>query len=212
MLFRSVYKGRYYFDLHIGDKVFYDIEFNYPGLHNIENAIVASAVALECGVSIDELRHGLRTFEGVKRRFDYRIKTDDFIYIDDYAHHPNELKATIDSVRHLYPNKRITGIFQPHLYSRTRDFGDEFARILETLDEIILLDIYPAREEPIAGITSKGLLSKINKMDKYLSGKDELTDLLLAFNPEVLLTLGAGDIDKLVSPIEKVFQDKNIGG
>ena len=202
-----VYKGRYFFDLHIEDNVLYDIEFNYPGLHNIENAVVASVVALECGVSEEELREGLKTFQGVKRRFDYRIQRDDLVFIDDYAHHPNELKAIIESVRHLYPNKKITGIFQPHLYSRTRDFGDEFARVLETLDEVVLLDIYPAREESIPGITSKWLLMKINKMDKYLTVKEDLTGLLEALYPEIILTLGAGDIDKLVAPIEDAFKN-----
>lgn len=203
-----VYKGRYYFDLHIEDKVLYDIEFDYPGLHNIENAVVASAIALECGVSEEELREGLKTFTGVKRRFDYRIQRDDLVFIDDYAHHPNELKAIIESVKHLYPGKKVTGIFQPHLYSRTKDFGDEFARVLEMLDEVVLLDIYPAREEPIPGITSKWLLMKINKMDKYLTPKEELVNLLEALYPEIILTLGAGDIDKLVSPIEKAFQNE----
>ncbi len=200
-----VYKGSYFFDLRHPNGTLFDLKLNYPGLHNIENSVAAIAVAMQCGLEEAEIRKGLQTFAGVKRRFDYRIKTPDFIYIDDYAHHPKEIEMCIKSVRNLYPSKRITGVFQPHLYSRTRDFADEFARALELLDEVILLDIYPAREQPIKGIDSKFLLTKINKMDKYLATKEQLTDLLKALNPEVLLTLGAGDIDKLVASIEKEF-------
>lgn len=202
-----IYKGNYFFDLHTPNHVYYDIELIGAPLYNIENAVAACAVALSCGVTEYELRHALKTFTGIKRRFDYRIKTDDFVFIDDYAHHPQEISTVINSLKALYPNKRIVGIFQPHLYSRTRDFAQEFADSLLPLDEIILLDIYPARELPIPGISSKTILHKINKMSKYLCGKEELVDVLIALAPQVLITLGAGNIDALVPQIEEAFKE-----
>jgi UDP-N-acetylmuramate--alanine ligase len=143
----------------------------------------------------------------MKRRFELKAKTERTIYYDDYAHHPQEIEATISSLRNLYPDKRICGVFQPHLYSRTRDFADWFAESLELLDDVILLPIYPAREEPIAGVSSKMLLHKIEKMDKYCVNKDQLMPLLGALQPELLVTLGAGDIDKLVEPIAKMLME-----
>lgn len=196
-----VSNGSYYFDYHTPEKVYYDMQMTYPGIHNIENAILALSIALQLGVNEYELRAGLKSFKGMKRRFDLKLKTQDIIYYDDYAHHPEEIEATITSLKHLYPNKRICGIFQPHLYSRTKDFADEFAKALEELDDIILLPIYPAREEPIPGITSKTILHKINKMDKYHVTKEQLLPLLSALQPQLLVTLGAGDIDQLVEPI-----------
>ena len=203
-----IYKGNYFFDLHTPTHIYYDMELTGAPLYNIENAVAACAIALECGVNEHELRHGLKTFEGIRRRFDYRIKTENFVFIDDYAHHPMELSTVIESVKRLYPNKRIVGVFQPHLYSRTMDFAQEFADSLLHLDEIILLDIYPAREKPIPGISSKTILHKINKMNKYLCGKEELSDVLLALAPDVLITLGAGDIDTLVPTIEMAFNEE----
>jgi UDP-N-acetylmuramate--alanine ligase len=196
-----VSNGSYYFDYHTPEKVYYDMQMTYPGIHNIENAILALSISLQLGVNEYELRAGLKSFKGMKRRFDLKLKTQDTIYYDDYAHHPEEIEATITSLKHLYPNKRICGIFQPHLYSRTKDFADEFAKVLEELDDIILLPIYPAREEPIPGITSKTILHKINKMDKYHVTKEQLLPLLSALQPQLLVTLGAGDIDQLVEPI-----------
>lgn len=201
------YNSKYYFDLRTPEKVIYDLCLNYPGIHNIENIVVSSAIALKLGVSEDELRKGIESFSGVRRRFDIRIKTKDFVYIDDYAHHPNEIKSCIESIRDMFPGKKLTGVFQPHLFSRTRDFADEFARALEGLDEVVLLDIYPAREKPIENINSKWLLHKINKMDKYYSEDDGLLDLLDALYPEVLLTIGAGNIDKFVGKIEERFSE-----
>lgn len=201
------YNSKYYFDLRTPEKVIYDLCLNYPGIHNIENILVSSAIALKLGVSEDELRKGIESFSGVRRRFDIRIKTKDFVYIDDYAHHPNEIKSCIESIRDMFPGKKLTGVFQPHLFSRTRDFADEFARALEGLDEVVLLDIYPAREKPIENINSKWLLHKINKMDKYYSEDEGLLDLLDALYPEVLLTIGAGNIDKFVSKIEERFSE-----
>lgn len=201
------YNSKYYFDLRTPEKVIYDLCLNYPGIHNIENILISSAIALKLGVSEDELRKGIESFSGVRRRFDIRIKTKDFVYIDDYAHHPNEIKSCIESIRDMFPGKKLTGVFQPHLFSRTRDFADEFARALEGLDEVVLLDIYPAREKPIENINSKWLLHKINKMDKYYSEDEGLLDLLDALYPEVLLTIGAGNIDKFVSKIEERFSE-----
>lgn len=201
------YNSKYYFDLRTPEKVIYDLCLNYPGIHNIENIVVSSAIALKLGVSQNELRKGIESFSGVRRRFDIRIKTKDFVYIDDYAHHPNEIKSCIESIRDMFPGKKLTGVFQPHLFSRTRDFADEFARALEGLDEVVLLDIYPAREKPIENINSKWLLHKINKMDKYYSEEDGLLDLLDALYPEVLLTIGAGNIDKFVGKIEERFSE-----
>jgi UDP-N-acetylmuramate--alanine ligase len=202
-----VSNGSYYFDYHTPEKIYYDMQMTYPGIHNIENAILALSIALTLGVSEYELRSALKSFKGMKRRFDLKFKTAETIYYDDYAHHPEEIEATITSLRHLYPNKRICGIFQPHLYSRTKDFADEFAKALEELDDIILLPIYPAREEPIPGITSKTILHKINKMDKYHVTKEQLFPLLSALQLQLLVTLGAGDIDQLIEPIIELLTD-----
>ena len=202
------YDGSYYFDLRTPEKIYYDICLNYGGVHNVENAVMAIAIALICGVSEQEMRKSISSFSGVKRRFEVILKRKDFVYIDDYAHHPNEIKALVESLRIQYPTKKITAVFQPHLYTRTRDFADQFSKELSGFDEIILLDIYPAREEPIAGINSKMLLHKINKMDKYYSTKEGLLDLLEALYPEVLVTIGAGDISNFVSQIEDRFKDE----
>jgi UDP-N-acetylmuramate--alanine ligase len=176
-----------------------------PGLHNIENSIAAVAIAQQIGIKGNVIKEALRSFSGVKRRFDYRVKANNVVYIDDYAHHPEELKATIGSVKKLYPNKKVTGIFQPHLFSRTRDFIDDFAQSLDMLDECILLDIYPAREKPIEGVTSEWLLSKMTLQNKKVLSKADTLVFLKTNIPQVLLTMGAGDIDGLVEPIEKIL-------
>lgn len=176
-----------------------------PGLHNIENSIAAVAIAQQLGIKANVIREALRSFNGVKRRFDYRVKTTKAIYIDDYAHHPEELKATIGSVRKLYPEKKITGIFQPHLFTRTRDFADEFAASLDMLDECILLDIYPAREKPIDGVSSQMLLAKMKISNRAVLSKEDVLKKVEAEKPELLLTMGAGDIDSLVGPIERIL-------
>ena len=193
----------YHFNIRIGKYVITNLELGLPGLHNVENAIAAAAICFFNGVSEDEIRKALKSFTGVKRRFEYIIRRDDLIYIDDYAHHPEELRACISSVKAIYPNKKITGVFQPHLFSRTRDFYDGFAESLSMLDEVILLDIYPAREKPIEGVSSTALLEKISHNSKRLVTKAELPELLATLKPEVLLTLGAGDIDALVEPIRE---------
>jgi len=205
----QIQNGLYTFDFVTPDKVMKNMKLGLPGLFNVENSIAALAVAYLNGVSEQELRTGLGSFLGVKRRFDFRINNPGMIYIDDYAHHPAELKACITSARHLFPGKKISGIFQPHLYSRTRDFADEFALSLDLLDEIILLPIYPARELPIEGIDSEMLLRKIKNPNKTLLSKDQLVDELIKNTKlEVLLTLGAGDIDRLVPIIEEALKNR----
>ena len=199
----------YYFDLHAGDIILANLHLGIPGLHNVENAVAASAAALHAGVSSDELRNGLATFTGVKRRFEYKLKSPNLVYIDDYAHHPTELSAIIGSVKKMYAGKKVLAIFQPHLYSRTRDFVDGFAESLSMADEVILLDIYPARELPIAGITSQIIFDKITQPNKTLCTKADVLNLLTKKQLEVVLTVGAGDIDTLVEPIATYLTNSN---
>lgn len=199
----------YYFDLHAGDIILANLHLGIPGLHNVENAVAASAAALHAGVSSDELRNGLATFTGVKRRFEYKLKSQNLVYIDDYAHHPTELSAIIGSVKKMYAGKKVLAIFQPHLYSRTRDFVDGFAESLSMADEVILLDIYPARELPIAGITSQIIFDKITQPNKTLCTKADVLNLLTKKQLEVVLTVGAGDIDTLVEPIATYLTNSN---
>lgn len=201
------YGGNLFFDLRTPDGVLYDLELQGAPLVNVENAVAASAVALACGLDQFQLRSGLKSFAGVRRRFDYRIREKDLVYIDDYAHHPSELQSTIEAVRYLYPGKRVVGIFQPHLYTRTRDFADDFARVLQTLDEVIMMPIYPAREKPILGVTSSMVLRKMDTMSKYLCTPDQVLELVPALCPDVVLTLGAGDIDRLVPRLETVLRE-----
>jgi len=176
-----------------------------PGLLNVENAVAAIAIAYLSGVKDDEIANSLEKFKGIQRRFDYQILRDDLVYIDDYAHHPEELKAVISSTKELFKGKKITGIFQPHLFTRTRDFATEFAESLSLLDELILLDIYPARELPIAGVTSEIIFKNVTCKSKLLCSKSELPGVLKTKKFEVLMTLGAGDIDEFVEPIKKMF-------
>lgn len=197
--------AQYYFDLSLNGKEIKDLQLGIPGWHNVENAVAASAIALEMGLTDDELRAGLKSFKGVKRRFEYIINTDNMVFIDDYAHHPTELTASINSVKSLYPDQKITGIFQPHLYSRTRDFADGFAESLSLLDELILLDIYPARELPMEGVTSEMILEKVTLTNKQVCSKHHLVALMKNKKPEVLVTLGAGDIDRLVQPLKELY-------
>lgn len=195
----------YQFDLVTPAKKYLKLKLNIGGLHNVENAIAASALALNYGITEDSLRRGLSTFKGVHRRFEMVIKNQNLIFIDDYAHHPTEIKACLSSIRQMYPNRKITAVFQPHLYSRTRDFADDFASSLSLADELVLLDIYPARELPMEGVTSKWLLSKVEMNHKYLVSKDNLTKLLYELNPELIVTMGAGDIDRLIPEVKSFF-------
>jgi len=201
----TVRQGLYHYDMVTPSGKEEKLVLSLPGLFNLENAVAASAVAWITGVPGSALKNALSTYRGVKRRFDFRILKDDFVYIDDYAHHPEELRACIQAVKDLYPERKITGVFQPHLYSRTRDFADGFALSLGMLDELYLLDIYPAREKEIPGVNSKMLLDKVNIPNKQLADKGRLIGLLKKNKPQVLLTLGAGDIDQLSAPITEAF-------
>ena len=193
--------GTYGFTLNTpaGEKI--KITTGLPGRHNVENAVGAAAVCLEFGLTMEKVAKGIASFNGVSRRFDVKVNTESCVYIDDYAHHPEEIRAFLNSVRELYPNKKITAIFQPHLYSRTRDFAEGFAETLALADELVLLDIYPAREKPIPGVTGIWLFNKIELKNKHLIDKKEVKDWVAAKRPELLVTLGAGDIDRLVQPL-----------
>ena len=190
--------GFFEFDLKSPIENIGNLKFTLPGNHNIENAIVAIATAQFLGVSADDIRKGLSNFKGIKRRFEFIIREKDKVLIDDYAHHPTELNAAINAARALYPNKKITGVFQPHLFSRTKDFAEDFAKSLNTLDEVVLLDIYPARELPIKNVTSQIILDKIENSNNKIVSKQELLKFYPNESSEVILILGAGDIDKLV--------------
>ena len=202
------YNGNIFFDLRTPKGVVYDLELPNSSLYNVENAVAAAAMVMSLGVDEHQLRYGLKTYEGVRRRFDYRIKTKDLVMIDDYAHHPKEIAACLESVRYLYPSKRVVGVFQPHLYSRTRDFADQFAEVLSTLDELVMMPIYPAREKPILGVTSSMVLRKIDSLSKYLCTPDQVLELVPALCPDVVVTMGAGDIDRLVPRLEQVLKEQ----
>jgi UDP-N-acetylmuramate--alanine ligase len=197
--------GLQLFDIVLNGRQYSDVQLQIPGKHNVENALAAIAVCLSIGVDINQVLEGIRSFTGVRRRFDVRIQAKGRIYIDDYAHHPKELEAFISAVRLLYPGKKITGLFQPHLYSRTKDFAAGFAKSLDMLDETWLLDIYPARELPIAGVTSELIFDLMLQKNKKLVSRPEVLEMLKAEKPEVFLTMGAGDIDLLVGLITKIL-------
>ena len=206
----QVLDGEIRFDFYTPMGKVADIQLGVPVWVNIENGVAAMAVAWLMGATDEELRSGMNTFSGVYRRFNMHINTPQVTYVDDYAHHPMELKASIESVRKLYPNRHVIGVFQPHLFTRTRDFVDEFAEVLSTLDEVALLPIYPAREEPIAGVNSEWLLEKIatkralvlpNILAKYL--RERVKNCISKGKPSVVITMGAGDIDRLVNDITK---------
>lgn len=197
--------GNFVFNYEDGFKHIAGIKMLLPGRHNIENALAAIAVALKLGVEAELIKKALGKFRGVKRRFEYIVKTDDRIYIDDYAHHPAELKACFAAVRELFPAKKLTVIFQPHLFTRTRDFADEFAEVLSTVDDLVLLDIYPARELPISGINAEFLLDKVTIQDKKILNKTQVLGYIDAKLPSLLLTVGAGDIDTLVEPLKTIY-------
>jgi len=193
----------YRFNLKTPNGILKDLHFPFPGIINIENLTAAIAIALNCGVTEMEIRKAIVIFQGVRRRFDIRVDLPGLTYIDDYAHHPEEIRAFIMSVREYFGGRKITGIFQPHLFTRTRDHADGFAKILDELDEIILLPVYPARENPIPGVSSEMIFKKINQKNKKLMKMEDIPDKLQTDKLDVLVTIGAGDIDKLVLPIEK---------
>ena len=195
--------GKILFDWVYPEGVVTDIDLGVPVRVNIENGVAAMALAWLNGVTPDEMRRAMKSFAGARRRFDYWIREGQTVLIDDYAHHPDEIKASLTSLRALYPDKKISVIFQPHLYSRTRDFCDEFAKSLSLADELILLDIYPAREKPIPGVTSQIIFDKVKCKKKELCSKEKLLETIKGRNFEVLITLGAGDIDRLLPAIKE---------
>jgi UDP-N-acetylmuramate--alanine ligase len=196
-------KGEIHFDFVTPTDRISDVRLGVPVRINVENSVAAMALAWLNGVSNDEIRTGISSFSGIYRRFNVVYKSDKTVYMDDYAHHPSELKASISSIRNLYPDRKITGIFQPHLYTRTRDFAPEFAAALSQLDEVILLDIYPARELPIEGVDSNLILKDVKAKNKQLCPKENLLPLLEEMDLDILVTFGAGDIDKMVPLIKE---------
>jgi UDP-N-acetylmuramate--alanine ligase len=174
-----------------------------PGRHNVENATAAMAVALQLGVTEKAIRKALASFKGIKRRFEFIYRDEKTVFIDDYAHHPTEIRSAVQAARELFPGRKLTGIFQPHLYSRTRDFVDGFAEELDKLDEIILMDIYPAREKPIPGVTSDIIFDKMKNPNRVLVSKADVMKEVKRRQFDVVMTIGAGDIDTLVGPLKR---------
>jgi UDP-N-acetylmuramate--alanine ligase len=203
----KIENGDFYFDFKNVNTSIINIRMGIAGTHNIENAVAAIEACLILEVDAEAIKSALGSFKGVKRRFEYIIKNDNQVFIDDYAHHPEELKAAIRSVKRLYPGKKLTTIFQPHLYTRTRDFADGFAEALDLSDELMILDIYPARELPIEGVNADMILQRMKNATKRLVGKQEAIEIIKEEMPELLLTVGAGDIDTLVQPLKQVLQN-----
>lgn len=199
--------GEFFFDYVWQGGKLTDVHLGVPGKHNVENAVAAIAVAQQLKIPEAKIVKALSSFSGVKRRFEYIVKTDRAIYIDDYAHHPEELRAFLSAVRQLYPKRKLTVVFQPHLYSRTRDFADGFAEVLANVDTLLLMNIYPARELPIKGVDSRMLLERINVADKHLATPDQVKEYVRKHRPELLVTVGAGDIDLLVEPLKVILED-----
>jgi UDP-N-acetylmuramate--alanine ligase len=197
--------GYYVFDVQMPSETIENIQFGLPGRHNLMNAMMALAMAKTFGSPTKTIAKALASFKGIQRRFSYQIKSDKLVYIDDYAHHPTEINAVYQAVRELYPNEKVLAIFQPHLFSRTKDFADDFAKSLSQFDEILMLDIYPARELPMEGITSSWLLSKIKNTNKKLISKTNLVSTILESKAKIIVTIGAGDIGELVPKIKQAL-------
>jgi UDP-N-acetylmuramate--alanine ligase len=197
--------GFYVFDVQTPLEIIKNLQFGLPGRHNLMNALMALAMAKTYGTPTESIANALASFKGIQRRFSYQIKSEKLVYIDDYAHHPTEINAVHQAVRELYPNQKVLAIFQPHLFSRTKDFADDFAKSLSQFDEVILLDIYPARELPMEGITSSWLLSKMEKNHKKLVSKDALIPSILESDAKIIVTIGAGDIGELVPKIKEAL-------
>lgn len=200
--------GYFTFNLKYPDGVIKDCRVGVPGWVNVENAVAASAIALVYGIDPEAIRHALGTFLGVKRRFDIHVNRPGCAYIDDYAHHPNEISTAISSMRDIFPGRRLTAIFQPHLYTRTRDFADEFAKALSAVDKLILLDIYPAREEPIPGVSSRLVFDKVTAPEKVLLKKEMLMKYLEDEKIDTLITFGAGNIDRFIPQITEMLSSQ----
>jgi UDP-N-acetylmuramate--alanine ligase len=199
--------GSYVFDVQTPTEIIKDLYFGLPGKHNLMNALMAIAMANIFGTPTDAIAKAIASFKGIKRRFSYQIKTDKLVYIDDYAHHPTEINAVHQAVRELYPNQKVLAIFQPHLFSRTRDFADDFAKSLSAFDDVVLLDIYPARELPMEGINSQWLMDKMTNNHKKIVSKNDLISTILASDATVIVTIGAGDIGELVPSIKKAINE-----
>ena len=197
----KIESGKYVFDVQTPSGIIKNIEFHLPGNHNVMNALAALAMADVFGISLESIKLSLSTFKGVKRRFSYKIRTDDLVLIDDYAHHPTEINAVENSIREMYPNEKVLVVFQPHLFSRTRDFIDDFAIALSKFDEILLLDIYPARETPITGVDSQWLFNKIENKHKKLTQKNNLVKDIKNSSAKVVVMLGAGDIGVMIDQV-----------
>ena len=203
--------GYFTFDLNWPGGVIRECKVGIPGWINVENAVAASAIALTYGLAPEKIKDALASFLGVKRRFDIHLNTAGCSYIDDYAHHPKEISAAVSSIRDIFPGRRLTAIFQPHLYTRTRDFADEFAEALSKVDKLILLDIYPAREEPIPGVTSEIIFDKVTAPEKVMMNKEELMDYLQKEPVDTLITFGAGNIDRYIGPITEMLCQRQQG-
>ena len=202
-------QGTFLFDFKYQSNNWEAIEFGQPGIHNAENALACILFCLELGLTEEEIRAGLKSFRGVKRRFEYHFKSQNLTYIDDYAHHPTEINALINSIKLLYPKQKITAIFQPHLFSRTRDFMAEFCEELSRVDELLLMDIYPAREEPIPGISSETLLKSIKNSNAGIYDSEKILERITKIREGIILTIGAGNIDLLVSEITTILNKKH---
>ena len=200
--------GYFHYDLHWPGGILSDIKVGAPGWVNAENSVAAAAIALTYGLEPEAVKAAIGTFQGVKRRLEVHVNTPRISYIDDYAHHPAELESAISSMREIFPGRKLTAIFQPHLYSRTKDFAPEFAAALSKVDKLILLDIYPAREEPIPGVTSEMIFNDVTAPEKVLIKKEELMDLLAEEPVDVLATFGAGNIDRFIEPITKLLESR----
>lgn len=199
--------GNYLFDVQTPLEVIRDLNFGLPGKHNLMNALMAIAMAITFGTPVEKIRKALGSFKGIRRRFSFQIKTENLVYIDDYAHHPTEINAVYQAVRELYPGRKALAIFQPHLFSRTRDFAEAFAESLSQFDEVFLMDIYPARELPIEGITSDWLMEKITNCNKKIVAKEDLLAEIQANDAPVIVTIGAGDIGEMVPTIKKMLNE-----
>ena len=201
----KIANGFFEFDFCGGGHEINGLSLSVPGFHNVENMVAAISVAIQAGVTDEQIKAGVASYTGVKRRFEYIIRSEKVIYIDDYAHHPTEIEALLKSVKSLYPSKKVTAIFQPHLFTRTRDFASGFSESLSLADEVILMDIYPAREEPIEGVTSNMLLDNIG-VPKQLTDKQNLMSIVDEHDFEVVVTIGAGDIDQFVPKIQETLK------
>ena len=206
----EIVDGSYVFDVKTPTEIIENIQLNLSGKHNVLNTVVALAMAHSYGVTLLSIAKALKTFKGVQRRFTYKIKTDDLVLIDDYAHHPTEIQVVAEAVRELYPDKKAVAVFQPHLFSRTRDFADDFAESLSRFDALLLLDIYPARELPIEGVNSAWLLEKVQLPHKKVIKKREIINEIIKTNAKVIVMIGAGDIGELVEPVKEKLLEQLI--